>query len=344
MKIAIHPRLGSFSDRWIAFCKSKNIPFIEVNCCDSNIIEQIKDCDALLWHHAHGTYPDILLAKHLLYSVQNSGIFVFPDYNTCWHFDDKVSQKYLLEGIGAPLVPSYVFYEKKKALEWANSTSYPKVFKLRGGAGSANVRLIKSKKQAFGTINIAFGKGFSGFDRLGYFKDRYNKYKSGIDTFTGVLKGIARIFITTQFGRMHGREKGYVYFQDFIPNNDYDTRIIVIGERAFAIVRGVRKGDFRASGSGKISYDPAKVDLEMIKIAFDVNDKLKTQSIAFDFILDDGKPLIVEISYAYAIEAYDKCPGYWDKNLNWHEGQFNPQEWMIENLIEQVEMSDRSNM
>jgi glutathione synthase/RimK-type ligase-like ATP-grasp enzyme len=51
-------------------------------------------------------------------------------------------------------------------------------------------------------------------------------------------------------------EKNYVYFQDFIPQNDFDIRIIVIGKRAFAIKRMVRKGDFRASGSGNIKYDP----------------------------------------------------------------------------------------
>ncbi len=73
---------------------------------------------------------DILFAKQLLFSLEQSGIIVFPDFNTGWHFDDKVGQKYLLETIDAPLVPSYVFYSKKEALEWDEQTNFPKVFKL----------------------------------------------------------------------------------------------------------------------------------------------------------------------------------------------------------------------
>ena len=73
---------------------------------------------------------------------------VFPNFNTAWHFDDKVGQKYLLEAIDAPLVPSYVFYSKEMALKWLEQTQFPKVFKLRGGAGSANVKLVQDEKRS----------------------------------------------------------------------------------------------------------------------------------------------------------------------------------------------------
>ena len=42
--------------------------------------------------------------------------------------------------------------------------------------------------------------------------------------------------------------------------------------------------------------------------------------------------MIVEISYGFAVELYDACPGYWDEGLNWVEGEFVPQEWMVEGL------------
>ena len=60
----------------------------------------------------------------------------FPNFKTVWHFDDKLGQKYLFESIKAPLVTSYAFLYKAGALLWANKASFPKVFKLRGGAGS----------------------------------------------------------------------------------------------------------------------------------------------------------------------------------------------------------------
>jgi len=142
------------------------------------------------------------------------------------------------------------------------------------------------------------------------------------------------LIIPTEYANLQSRDKGYVYFQEFIPNNDSDIRVIIIGEKAFAIKRMTRENDFRASGSGRIIYDKNDIDKNCIQVAFDVNNKIKSQSIAYDFVFDENNnPLIVEISYGFAVVPYDACPGYWDSALNWHEGKFNPQEWIIEECI-----------
>lgn len=337
MKIAIHNSSGGFTERWIECCEKKRIDHKLVNAYDSDIIEQVKDCDAFMWHHHHADPKAVLFAKQLLYSLEESGKRVFPNFHTTWHFDDKVGQKYLLEAIGAPLVPSYVFYTKKEALNWISKTTFPKVFKLRGGAGAANVLMAHTAVEARKLVKKAFGRGFSQFDRTGYLKERYRKWREGKDSFVGVLKGIGRLFIATDFAKMHGREKGYAYFQDFIPNNTFDIRVCVVGNRAFALKRMTRKGDFRASGSGNIIYDKSQIDERCVKIAFDVNKKLKTQSIAYDFVFnDDNQPLIVEISYGYAVKAYDYCEGYWTEDMIWHEGNhFDFCGWMVEDLIKE---------
>lgn len=337
MKLAINHSEGSFSARWVEYCQNKEIDYKIVDCYQSDIIDQMKDCDALLWHHHHAHYKDVITAKKILFALEHAGIKVFPDFNTGWHFDDKVAQKYLLEAIGAPLVPSFVFYDKSEALSWSASTYFPKVFKLKGGAGSANVKLVRTKGEAAKLIRKAFGKGFSQFDQFGYFKEQYNKFIAGKDTLLGVAKGFGRLFIPTEFARLQPKEKGYVYFQEFIPNNPFDIRVIVIGEKAFALKRMTRDNDFRASGSGSIIYDKEQIDTNCVKIAFEVNKRIKSQSIAYDFIFDkNNNPLIVEICYGYAIAAYDSCPGYWDSSLQWHAGQFNPQAWMVEELVKEI--------
>lgn len=334
MKIGIHKTDG-FSTRWVEYCERNNIPYKLVNPYENDIIEQLKDCDVFMWHHYHADYRDVQFAKSLLFSLQQKGLKVFPDFNTTWHFDDKVAQKYLLEAIDAPLVPSYVFYTKKDALKWIANVSFPKVFKLKGGAGSSNVKLAKNRKQAKHLIKQAFGKGFSQYDRFSHLKDRYKAYKNGRDSFLGVCKSFARLFIPTEYSKMHSKEKGYVYFQDFIPNNTFDIRICVVDDKAFALKRMCRENDFRASGGGRIIYDKNQIDERCVKIAFYVNDKLKTQSIAFDFVFDeDNIPLIVEISYGYSANAYDACEGYWTKDMQWHEGNnFDFCGWMVESLI-----------
>ena len=132
------------------------------------------------------------------------------------------------------------------------------------------------------------------------------------------------------------REKGYVYFQEFIPNNTYDTRILVVGDRCFSSRRYVRKNDFRASGSGSGDHSPNFTSKESLKIAFDLADKLNIQSLSLDLIIDNNQFKITEMSYAFPIYAYDDSQGYWDRELNWHEGSYVPQYWMLENFLNEI--------
>ena len=333
MKIAIHNRLTSFSERWIECCKQKNIDYKLVNAYDSNIVEHLADCDVFLWHHSHVDYRDALFAKQLLYSIEATGKKVFPDFNTGWYFDDKVGQKYLLESVGAALVPSYVFYTKSEALHWISKTTFPKVFKLRGGAGAANVKLLRNASEARRLVRKAFGRGFPQFDRREYFKERLRKFTQRQDSFIGVLKALARQFIPTEFSKLRSPEKGYVYFQDFIENNSYDIRVIVIGDKAFSIKRLVRKGDFRASGSGYIIFEKEQLSEDAVRISFEVASKLRSKCMGFDFVFSPSGPLIVEMGFGFAPQAYDDCEGYWTDDMQWHAGKFNPQEWILEDLL-----------
>jgi glutathione synthase/RimK-type ligase-like ATP-grasp enzyme len=333
MKIAIHKGVG-FCERWIKYCEINAIDYKLVNAYDTDIVTQLNDCEVFMWHFSHINYKDMQFAKHLLFSLQISGKKTFPDFNTCWHFDDKIAQKYLLESIKAPLVNSYVFYTKSEVKSWIQKTDFPKVFKLKGGAGSSNVLLVENAQKALKLTKTAFGKGFKQYNAFNNLKERWRKYRLNKTNFTDVLKGFVRFVYPSDFARFVNNEKAYVYFQDFVPNNKHDIRVVLVDDKAFAIKRLTRKNDFRASGSGFLIHDKEQIDERCLKIAFEVNDKLQTQSIAFDFVFDgSGDPLIVEISYGYSPEGYDSCQGYWDKELNWYEGEFNPYGWMIEQII-----------
>lgn len=339
MKIAIHnSNYKGFSDRWITYCKEKNIPYKLVNAYDTNIIEQISDCDAFMWHFHHADYRDMQFAKGLIRSLETKGVKCFPNSNTCWHFDNKVFQKYLLECIDAPLVPSYVFYSPKEALEWIKQTSFPKVFKLKGGAGSSNVRLAHTCEEAVAFVKKAFRKGFTQYDWKSQFKEQRRKYKVGKATLRELLRPLYYSIkrYPTVFTHYHQNEIGYAYFQDYIPDNKFDIRVCVVGCKAFALKRICREGDFRASGGGDIVYHKDEIDDRCVQIAFDTNMKLKTQSIALDFVFDkENNPLIVEISYGYSVKLYDLCEGYWTSDMKWHAGtHFDICGWMVENLIE----------
>ncbi len=336
-KIAVHDDpLTGFSKLWIEYLKEKRIPFKVVNCYSSSIVNDLKDCHSLMWHHNHGDYRDKIFAKELLYAIEHSGIHVFPNFKTSWYFDDKIGQKYLLESLKIPHVKTYIFYNKEEAINWANSSTFPKVFKLRSGAGSENVKKIANKYQAISLINKAFSSGFEQYNRAEGLKERIKKLIYGGGSIKSVLGGLYYYFFSTNFARMSFREKCYFYVQDFIPNNNFDIRVIVVCDKAFAIKRYVRKNDFRASGSGYIDYSRHSIPENIIKTAFTMNDKLDSQCTAFDFIYENNKPLVVEISFGFNPSFYNNCVGYWEKSLKFHSGKFNPYAWMVDNLLDKI--------
>ncbi|MGH1433683.1 MAG: ATP-grasp domain-containing protein [Lewinella sp.] len=272
------------------------------------------------------------MARPLLEAIEQSGKLVFPNHYTAWHFDDKVAQKYLFESLNIATPKSYVFYDLDSLKKFAEKTTYPIVWKLRGGSGSRNVKLIDSSKELINLGKKMLGRGVRDYDAWDGIKETLRRYRLGSKTNIDVLKAIAHLIIPVRYEKSRGKAWGYVYLQEFIPNNEADFRVIVIGDKAFAIKRFNRPGDFRASGSGYIEYDKSVFPDSLIKLAFNLSTKLKSQCIAFDFVYRGDEPLVVEISYGFRKEGYYKCPGYWDSNMNWHSGPVHFYDWIIENL------------
>ncbi|MCH7412049.1 hypothetical protein MM213_01025 [Belliella sp. R4-6] len=339
IKLAIHNSKRGFHLAWIAYCEANCIPYKLVNCLSDDLIQQLQDCHALLWHHSHMLPNDLIAAKPILAALTQASFPIFPNLNTTWHFDDKLGQKYLLEVLGLPFVNTYLFYDASSAKAWAKKQPYPLVNKLRTGSGSKNVKLIQNYRTAKQIINKAFGKGFSNYNPIGSLKERIYQFKQGRVSWVTVLKGLLRFLYFPAYARILGREKGYVLFQEFIPNNPSDIRIIVIGERAFGITRWVRDHDFRASGSGDFSIDPNLIPLSCVQDAFEAYDKIKGQCIAFDFVMDGDLPKIIEISFGFDPKAFRPCPGYWQKDLSWVATHFIPEHWMVDDLIKQINAS-----
>jgi hypothetical protein len=64
--------------------------------------------------------------------------------------------------------------------------------------------------------------------------------------------------------------------------------------------------------------------------------------MAFDFVLtENGRPLILEVSYCYNAQAVYSCAGHWDAKLTWHEGHIWPQDAILVDLLNKVYPSDK---
>lgn len=347
MKIAIADRKGSYSDYWIKYCEEHGIPYKSVNPYDTDIVAQVSDCDAFMWHHHHASYRDALFAKQLLFSLEQAGKVVFPNFRTGWHFDDKLGQKYLFEALGVQAAKSWVFYDKKSAYKWIETADFPKVFKLRGGAGSANVRLARTKKQAKAFVRKAFRRGFASSNHLFSAKTQWQNYKNGKGKFYDVAKYIGLYFFPWLYGgRRMPRQKGYAYFQEFIPNEGFDYRFEISDNKAIAMLRMCRENDFRASGGHDDRFDTSLIPKDAVEFAFECYDMLGVQSVALDIVREkETKDLyLIEVSYCYGLDADEFEHGYWTRDGRHHQEPFNGVYWMIEDVINSLVLNKETTV
>lgn len=337
--LAIHHRSSSFSTRWIEECERRGIEHRVVDVYSPDRSEQLHGVDGFLWHWAQHQPRDLVMAIPFLRSLQEAGVKVFPNLDTCWHFDDKVAQSILLESIGAPCVPFKVFHSYHDVVKWSRTAEWPKVFKLRRGAGSLNVKLMHSAGDAQKLARGMFGFGMTPIaGPLADVQTRIRKSGGGKGLVTLARSAPAGVLRVLKRKWAMPRERDYFYVQDFVPNNTHDNRVIVIGDRVFAHRRGMRPGDFRASGSGLNDFNPANVNEECLRIGRDLADRLRAQSLVLDFLIDpDGKPLILELSYATIDNLVYQCEGYWDRDWTWHEGHVWPQDLILDDLLASIE-------
>jgi len=135
--------------------------------------------------------------------------------------------------------------------------------------------------------------------------------------------------------RMFPNEKGYVFLQEFIPNDGYDLKIIVVGNKLSFIGRDIRKGDFRASGGGSLFFEKSLVTQDIIYSAFSTSYKLGFQCMGYDYVVDkaDGKGKIIEISYGFSHAALLQAKGFFDRDGMWHDKPLNAPVEVIKNII-----------
>lgn len=125
--------------------------------------------------------------------------------------------------------------------------------------------------------------------------------------------------------------------------------MIVIGHRAFAFRRINRPGDFRASGSGLVDWDPLKIDLSAITLAFKVAKALGSQAITLDIIWREDVPVVVEISYYFEAWGVYECPGHWvskagtfAEEIEWVDGRTRAEDAIFDDLLMALEQRQQN--
>ncbi|MCK5739507.1 hypothetical protein KAH55_10010 [bacterium] len=218
--------------------------------------------DAFIWRAKHS--PRIKqLAQRLLYFFETEkGLPVFPDWKSFWHYDDKVSQYYILKSAGIRIPETHVFFDKTDALDFIDNADYPLVYKCAYGAGSSNVGIFNRPGPARRYVRKAFGRGLKTF-----FRDEI--------------------------------QKNYVLFQRFIPENGGDYRVVCVGDNIVSgFFRENREDAALASGSGK--FDLGDLPADLLDFISDAHRKLGYDIMSYDLLYEPGQGwVITEMSVIY---------------------------------------------
>jgi glutathione synthase/RimK-type ligase-like ATP-grasp enzyme len=333
--IAIHrgsDDRDGYADGWAECLAARGVDVRWLDLTAQDALHQVQKCDGVMWHWSH-TYKDNRVYRILNVLELNLGIPVFPNNYSSWHRRDKLAQYYLFQAAGVPMPKTWIFRDKQRARAWALQTDYPRVFKLSSGGGGWNVVLVSSSEAACQLIDDMFGPGiYSGQIEQHLTGDLPRNWPQ-LRALAGRCKAAARYVARGQPPSQRRLEQGYVYFQEFIPANDYKTGVAVVGDRAFGSLSFNRTDDFRTHGE-TLDDDPSHVDLKCIQMAFDISERLGFHFAGYDFLLYDGEPVVLEMDFRNG-----QPRGYWKRNLEWVSEPMSPQEAQVETFLSSIRCS-----
>lgn len=228
--------------------------------------------------------------KDILYYVKDHCL-ILPTYEMLLAHENKGFQEVMRRALGInDLLSDYVFDIDSITI------SPPFVLKTIDGSGSSGITLIKDKHDLtkFKTKNIQISKSRklkNSIRKLKLPTDNYSLYSYYYKPF--------KRFVT----------------QDFIANLTCDYRVLVTGDRFYAMRRDVKKGDFRASGSKKFHYHDVPNDV--LDYAEKIFSKLKNPYISMDLAYKDKTPYLIEFQGTnFGSSVIRHSGGYYTKTID----------------------------
>lgn len=200
---------------------------------------------------------------------------------------------------------------------------YPIVLKTSQGAGSSGVSIAYNRKEA-----IRKAKRMS---KITYYDYNESRKKCVRHILGKVKRTILRKKILE---KATGKEK--MICQNYVPNLKCDYKVLVFGEKYFLLRRENRKSDFRASGSGLLSFPEnlSSSEEKVLDYARGAYKQLNVPMLSIDIAYDGKKCHMIEF----------QCVDFGPYTLQFSEWyySFNNKKWlrtMAKSILEK-EMAD----
>ena len=223
----------------------------------------IESWDAFIWRAKHDPWIKNLGKRYLSFFNLQRNIRTFPSYHDYSHYDDKITQYFILQSKQIKTPKTFIFFDKNEAKKFIESAKFPLVFKASSGSGSSNVNLINSPMQGKNLIRKAFGKGIKTFFRE---------------------EPIHR----------------YCYFQEFLKGNVGDYKITCFGDsRITGYIRD--KSDDKDLSLPRDKHYKVDIPVDLLEFVSSVHAKLGSRPVmSYDVLKDNsGNWVITEFGVIF---------------------------------------------
>lgn len=297
--------------------KVKLVGFTEIDICEVMALRPV-----ILYTSSedqHGRYKSFI--EDVIYDLEQRGIEVIPSYSCLIAHNNKVAMELLrsrsnLQEIKT--IHSKIFGTLEELKQGATELEYPVVVKTHAGAMSRGVAKADNKKELIKKA-AKFSKSYSLRHDLKELL-RKVKYRS---------RYVQESCYRTKF-----------IVQNLIKGLDNDWKVLVYGNRCYALRRDNRENDFRASGSGKFIFSK-DIPSGMLDFALKIRKHFNVPHISLDIAFDGIRFHLIEFQFIYfGTTTIEKSPHYFELlDGEWQviKGKSNLEETYVDSIINYID-------
>lgn len=196
-------------------------------------------------------------------SQKRPDIILIPNQNQLNSLENKGYQELYKDLLGIEKVAG-TYYGDIDELCYKDNI-FPFVLKKLKGALSSGVQLIQNKKELDQFRDLSKKKTIK--QKVAFHLNKRNSFKKDSN-----LSPVNHL-LDQNFNDVFDKRIPVVV-QEFVPGLEFDYKVLIFGDKYFAVRRGIRDNDFRASGSGKLKWTVPPTEVlnfaRNLKITFNV--------------------------------------------------------------------------
>ena len=248
--------------------------------------------------------------EDVIFNLEENGVPVIPRFAYLQAHNNKVSMELLRKRSGIKEIQSIqtnVFGSLEELKACISDLKFPLVIKTASGSMSRGVELAEDPHSL-----LRYAKKIAASSSLRHdIKERLRKVKYRD-------KYIKESFHRSKF-----------ITQNLISGLDNDWKVLVYGDYIFTLYRGVKKNDFRASGSGDFIFDE-ELPTGMLEWAYQIQQQFDAPNVSLDVAFDGEHFHLIEFQFVnFGTTTIEKTPFYFKRTNN---------DWVLHR--EKVELED----